>query len=84
MDPFPKLGMKQKMKFEHYVSRKNRQWPEGLFEGMNISWESKVPPQKLPPRINPAILRDYLSLVSLNKALLGPCFLGGVALGGVP
>ena len=36
-----------------------------------VSWEPKVPPP-MPP------------LVSLNKALLGPYFLGGVALGGVP
>ena len=32
-----------------------------------------------PPPENKALLR-----VSLNKALLGPYFLGGVALGGVP
>ena len=46
------------------------------------SWESKVPPPKATPPINKALLRDYLPLVSLNKALLGPYFLGGVALGG--
>ena len=48
------------------------------------SWESKVPPHSYPPPINKALLRDYQPLVSLNKALLGPYFLGGVALGGVP
>ncbi len=39
------------------------------------SWESKVPPPKLPPPpINKALLRDYENpLVSLNQAL----FLGG-------
>ena len=31
-----------------------------------------------------ALLRDYQPLVSLNKALLGPYFLGGAALGGSP
>ena len=42
---------------------------------VSISWESKVPPPKLPPppAINKALLRDYENpLVSLNKALLGP------------
>ena len=33
-------------------------------------------------KINKALLRDHWPLVSLNKALLGPYFLGGVALGG--
>ena len=36
---------------------------------------------RLPPR-NKALLSDNEPLVSLNKALLGPYFLGGVALGG--
>ena len=31
-----------------------------------------------------ALLRDYQPLVSLDKALSGPCFLGGVGIGGVP
>ena len=40
-----------------------------------ISWESKVPPPKLPPQINKALLRDYENpLISLNKA---PSLLGG-------
>ena len=37
-----------------------------------------------PPPRNKALLRDYLPLVSLDKALLGAYFLGGMALGGVP
>ncbi len=41
------------------------------------SWESKVPPPKLPPPINKALLRAYQPLVSLHKALWGPYFLGG-------
>ena len=48
-----------------------------------MSWESKVPPPQSYPPISKALLRDYENpLVSLNKALLGPYFLGGVALGG--
>ena len=43
------------------------------------SWESKGTPPMPPPPGNKALLRDYLPLVSLNKALLGPYFLGGVA-----
>ena len=31
-----------------------------------------------------SLSRDYLPLISLNKALLGPYFLGGVALRGYP
>ena len=31
-----------------------------------------------------SLSRDYLPLISLNKALLGPYFLGGLALGGYP
>ena len=42
-----------------------------------ISWEFKVPPPKLPPPRNKALLRDYLPLVSLKKALIGAYFLGG-------
>ena len=46
---------------------------------MILSWESKGPdpPKATPPPINKALLRDYLPLVSLNKALLGPYLLGG-------
>ena len=47
------------------------------------SWEFKVPPPKATPPINKALLRDYLPLVSLNKALLNPYFWGGVRLGGL-
>ena len=50
----------------------------------NTSWEPKVPPPNANPPRNKALLRDYLPLVSLNKALLGPCFLGGWPWGGVP
>ena len=35
-----------------------------------------------PPPGNKALLRDYQPLVSLNKALLGPYFLGGGIGGG--
>ena len=38
------------------------------------------PPQEL----NKSLLRDYLPLVSLNKALVGAYFMGGMALGGPP
>ncbi len=45
----------------------------------------KVPPKATFPPINNALLRDYENpLVSLNKALLGPYFLGGGSFGGVP
>ena len=37
-----------------------------------------------PPPGDKALLRDYWPLVSLNKALLGPYFLGGGGIGGVP
>ena len=37
------------------------------------------------PKKSPALLRDYENpLVSFNKALLGPYFLGGGGIGGVP
>ena len=40
----------------------------------------RVTPPMPPPPGNKALLRDYENpLVSLNKALLGPYFLGGVA-----
>ena len=52
---------------------------------LNISWESKgTPPYATftPQEINKALFRDYENpLVSLNRALLGPYFLGG-GLGG--
>ena len=50
------------------------------------SWESKVPPPKLPPAINEALFGDYYPLVSLNKAFLGPAISWGGwgPLGGVP
>ena len=67
--------------------KKNQTLPrKGCQGSMNPelnSWESKVPPPKLPPPINEALFGDYYRLVSLNKALLGPYFLGGVgSLGG--
>ena len=34
--------------------------------------------------IDKSLLRDYLPLVSLNKALVGAYFMGGMALGGSP
>ena len=40
------------------------------------------PPAKLPPPRHKALLRDYQPLISLDKALLEPYFLGVVALGG--
>ena len=56
-----------------------------------VSWEPKgtpPPPQGAtwePPRNSRGpLLRDYLPLVSLNKALLGPYFLGGGGPGGGP
>ena len=47
----------------------------------NIMGILATPPKATPPR-NKALLRAYYPLVSLNKALLGPYLLGGVALGG--
>ena len=43
-----------------------------LVANKNLSWESKVPPPKLPPPINKALLRDYENpLVSLGGGTLG-------------
>ena len=54
---------------------------------MIFSWEPKDPkgtPPMPPPLRNNALSRDYQPLVSLNKALLGPHFLGGGGALGVP
>ena len=56
---FPQVGGETKMKFEHYVSRKNRQWPEGSVREWIYHGNLRYRPQKLPTRINKAILRDY-------------------------
>ena len=58
-----------------------------LVDLVPFSWQSKVTPPKLPfpQEIAGLMIRDYENpLVSLNKALLGPYFLGGSSFGGVP
>ena len=51
---------------------------EGIQALVKQSWEPKgTPPMPPPPPRSKALLRDYQPLVSLNKALLGPYFLGG-------